>query len=503
MAAAKRKTASKSKASTSPLAAKAFSGLGFRNRTFDRFVESRCPEIMALKEHERAYMIGALWGQSTGRFKHNSGDDDLTAHHWENKQAVFGSARRFNEANALLDWFVKRTKAVIGESAEGWAVTAKGRKVVADYLQRSRQMLLTGFEDADAGLINGDGTPYRMQRDGISSRNQSGTRNTKHHRNIIDAAVPVNGDALHAFNEAADAWLYGEPCPPGFEWAFDKWNGIRNGRGKNRGPEYAKDRVGKAKAQASALLDIAKCSNVPGFVIPTRYMESEAGRLYVDGLLNLQRCYGEVRHAAFMGCYDVDIANCHWSLLAQMAAREGLATPGISYYLNNKKAVRDELALAAGISVDDAKFLLTAMIYGATMSASIAENRAAINKRIGNEAVGLALAFDPIKTLMSDLKRVKRPVMDAYQAKAHKAGVLVNDFGNEIGMEADSKTILAHILQGAEACALRAMMATLKGDVLLLQHDGLTCRTRPNKTHLEAAILKETGYALSLEIDAL
>lgn len=503
MAVAKRKTASKSKASTSPLAAKAFSGLGFRNRSFDRFVESCCPEILGIPDHEKAYMIGALWGWSTGRFKHNSGDDDLIPLHWKTKQDVFGSARRFNQVNALLAWFTKRTKAIVGKSAEGWAVTAKGRKIVTDYLQRSKQMLLTGFEDASAGLINGDGTPYRMQRDGIQSRNRAQTRNTKHTRNVIDAAVEINGDALHAFDEAADAWLYGGPCPPGFGWAFEKWQSIRDGRGKNRGPDYITDRVGKAKAQASALLDIAKCSNVPGFVIPTRYSESEAGRLYADGLLNLQRCYGEVRRAAFIGCFDVDIENCHWSLLAQMAAREGLATPGISDYLNNKRSVRDGLAMAAGISSDDAKFLLTAMIYGATLSETIPANRLAISQRIGQEAVGRALRFDKVKALMDDLSRVKKAVIASYAASSRKRGALVNDFGNEIGMDADDKEILAHILQGAEACALRALMSELKGDVLLLQHDGLTCRSKPNKAHLEAVILKETGYALSLEIDAL
>jgi len=482
---------------------KIFKALGYRNRSFDRFIESRCPEINALKDHEKAYMIGSLWGWSTGRFRHNSGDEDLIPHHWQNKQAVFGSARRFNEADRLMGWFRRRTKAIVGKSAEGWEVTAKGKKLVAEYLQRSKQMLLTGLEMPDAGLINGDGSVYRMQSDGISSRNLAGNRNTKHHRKVIDAAVPVNGDALHAFDEAADAWLYGEACPPGFEWAFEKWDGVRDGRGHNRGAEYAEDRVGKAKAQASALLDIAKCSNVPGFVIPTRYTESDAGRLYVDGLLNLQRCYGEVRRAAFMGCFDVDISNCHWSLLSQMAAREGLATPAISFYLNNKKPVRDGLALAAGISVDDAKFVLTAMIYGATLCASVQENKASINRRIGNQAVAHVLAFEPVKNLISDLNRVKGPVMNAYQAKSHKKGVLVNDFGNEIGAQEDGKVILAHILQGAEACALRAMMATLKGDVLLLQHDGLTCRTKPNKAQLEGVILKETGYALALEIDPL
>ena len=479
-----------------------FAGLGYRNRSFDRFIASRCQEFRDLREHEQCYMAGSLWGWSTGRFLHNSGDGDLIPHHWEPKQAVFGSAHRFNQVNDALGWFVKKTKAKIGKSAEGWAVTAQAKRLTTDYLQRSRQMLLTGLEDDDAGLINADGTPYRMQRDGLHSKTRTG-RTSKHSRNTIDTAVPINGDNLHAFDEAADAWLYGEPCPTGFEWAFKKWGDISGAQGRNRGEEYTRNRVEQAKVQASKLLDIAKCSNVPGFVVPTRYIESDAGRLYAEGSLNLQRCYGEVRRAAFAGCFDVDIENCHWALLAQMAEREGLATPGIKHYLANKEMVRRGLHVAADISLDDAKFLMTAMIYGATLSASIQENRLAISRRIGQEAVGLALEFKPVKALKADVKRVRAAVVSSYAAKSKKACVLVNDFGNEISLAADDKEILAHILQGAESCALRAMMQALKGDVLLLQHDGLTCKTSPNKTALEAHILAETGYALSLDIEQL
>lgn len=480
----------------------AYKSLGCRNRSFDRFLASQCDVFASLQEHEKCYMASALWGWSGGRFLHNSGDSDLIPHHWETKQAVFGSAKRFDEVNSALGWFVLTLKPKIGKSAGGWTVTAKAKKLTADYLQRSRQMLLTGLEEPESGLINADGSVYRMQRDGIQSKTRSG-KTSKHARNVIDTAVPINGDTLHEFDEAADAWLYGEECPPGFDWAFKKWNEIRDSRSPNRGREYARDRVEKAKAQASKLLDIAKCSNVPGFVVPTRYIESEAGRLYAEGMINLQRCYSEVRQAAFIGCYDVDFENCHWALLSQMAAREGMETPAITRYLNNKKATRLDLALAAGISEDDAKFMLVAMIYGATLSSSIAENRLAITRRLGWEAVERALAFEPLVALNNDVKRARKAVIAAYIAQTKKAGVLVNDFGNEIALAADDKEQLAHILQGAEALALRSLMTALKGDVLLLQHDGLTCKTKPNKADLENRILSETGFRLTLEIDQL
>lgn len=179
--------------------------------------------------------------------------------------------------------------------------------------------------------MNADGSPYRMPANGIRSTTATG-KHSRFPRKMIQAAIEIDGDNLHDFHHAAQAYLDGDPCPTPFQWAFDACEAIRTGRGPNSGEQIAQHRALMARDQASMMLDLAKRSGAPGFVIPTTYRESPAGRLYAEGPINLQRCVGEVRKTALRGCYDVDIANCHWSLLVQMAERLDEPAPHILHY---------------------------------------------------------------------------------------------------------------------------------------------------------------------------
>lgn len=483
-------------------AAQAAGGLGYRPRAFLKFLEIHEPGLNALATSEREHLASILWAMLAGRMTHNSGRDDLHPIHWRPKQAMFGSARRFDEINAALGWFTLEARPKVGESAGGWAMTEKAKNAAAQYLEQSLQYALTGLEDDGQGLVNADGKPYRTPADGIRSTTATG-KHSRFERRQIKAAIEVDGDNLHAFHHAAQAWLNGDPAPAGFQWAHDKWTAIRDGRGPNSGPEKAITRARMARDQASVMLDLAKRSCAPGYVIPTTYVESPAGRLYAEGPVNLQRCVGEVRRAALKGCYDVDIENCHWALLAQMAARLAIHTPHVTAYLGNKKAMRAQLAAAAGISVDDAKFVLLAMIYGATLARSPGENTHAIEERVGKEAADLIRNFKPVLDLHRDVKRARAAILKDYASRTKKKGYLVNDAGREIIASAEPRELLAHILQGAESCALEVMLRELQGSVALLQHDGLTCHGEPLVPRLEREILARTGYRLTLEVDRL
>lgn len=483
-------------------AAQAAEGLGYRPRAFLKFLEIHEPGLSALPTREREHLASILWAMLNGRLTHNSGRDDLTPIHWRTKQAMFGSAYRFDEIHTALDWFTLELKPKVGKHAGGWAMTDKAKSLGSKYLEHAVQYALTGLEPDERGLVNADGKPYRMPADGIRSTTATG-KHSRFERRQIQAAIEVDGDNLHAFHYAAQAWLDGDKAPAGFQWAHDKWTAIRDGRGPNSGPEKATSRARMARDQASVMLDLAKRSGAPGFVIPTTYVESPAGRLYAEGPVNLQRCVGEVRRAALKGCYDVDISNCHWALLAQMAARLAVPTPHVLDYLANKKAMRAQLAAAAGISVDDAKFVLLAMIYGATLARSPNEQTRAIEERVGKEAADLIRKFKPVLNLHRDVKRARSAIIDDYTKRTRKAGYLVNDAGREIIASAEPRELLAHVLQGAESCALEVMLSELRGSVALLQHDGLTCHGEPLVPRLEREILARTGYRLTLEVERL
>ena len=57
---------------------------------------------------------------------------------------------------------------------------------------------------------------------------------------------------------------------------------------------------------------------------------------------------------------------------------------------------------------------------------------------------------------------------------------------------------LAHLLQGIEAKALRAVIQAMPHDVLLLMHDGFVTSKRVNTRELEKVVREETGYRLTL-----
>jgi hypothetical protein len=475
---------------------------GYRPKAFTSHIRAESEAFRALNEAHQMGMAAILWSMHAGRFTHNSGVEDVSAIHWRGKASMFGSAKQFTETNALLEWFVLDIKPRRGHSAGGWRMTERAKEICMGYQENSKQYALSGLEPDEKGLVNPDGSPYRMPADGIRSRTSSGNH-TRFPKKQIHAAVEIEGDNLHKFHHAAQAYLDGEKPAAAFRWSHDEWNAIRTGRGPNSGEDAAIHRATEAKQQASIMLDLAKRSGAPGFVLPTTYRESNAGRLYAEGQYNLQRCLSEVRRAALKGCYDVDIANCHWSLLAQMADRLGEKAPHILHYLDNKKATRAEIASAGGISTVDAKFLLLAVVYGATLARSQKENQRAIEQRLGMEATDRLRELPLVLDLYGDVRRIGRAVLLDYQARSKKPGALVNDAGREIGLKSNSREKLAHILQGAESMALQSMLKTLAGSVALLQHDGLTVHGKPEVAKLERRIKADTGYGLTLEIEQL
>lgn len=144
-----------------------------------------------------------------------------------------------------------------------------------------------------------------------------------------------------------------------------------------------------------------------------------------------------------------------------------------------------------------------AAIYGATLARSPDANKAAIEERIGSDAVERLRTFEPVLHLFREVNRAGKAIIEDYAARTKKNGVLVNDAGREIGLRGNAREKLAHILQGAESCALEAMLQALKGRVALLQHDGLTIHGEPDIQHLEHEIKTRTGYRLTLEVDQL
>jgi len=189
-----------------------------------------------------------------------------------------------------------------------------------------------------------------------------------------------------------------------------------------------------------------------------------------------------------------------------MANRCGVPTPAINSYLDNKKAVRQELAMVSGTDIDGAKTILIALIYGGRLTQNMSEKHSELARKVGAEAAGLASKSSVIKGLKVDLNAARKAVISYYEKRSAKTGYLLNDAGKQIESSKADKLKLAHILQGAEVMALIAMTSVLTDSVSLLQHDGLTVIGKPNYETVrivEGAIKEQTGFSLSVEIDEL
>ena len=475
----------------------------FRPKGWDEHL-SQYPYFSSLLENEKRGLSAFVWAMYANAIPHKSHRVDLTPIHWEAKKSIFGSAARFDEINGMLGWFEKELEGVKGKWASGWKLTDHGYKVASGFFLEILSKLATKYDDLVTGLIDAAGSPYRTPSDAFRSTTATGAK-CRFPRNVMSSLVEVNSQNLLDLIVASERWLNGDPFPEHLGWLKYHWDEYK----RCYGDQKSYSRVLLAGRQAHLMLSLSNSSRNKDALVPTIYSESKAGRLYAMGHVNLQRCVGEVRRLALQGCYDVDIENCHWSLLSQMAIRIGIDTPTISYYLNNKKMVRSDIARFAGITTDDAKFVLISLIYGAVLRCrgsreSFDDKKNAIEAKLGRDVVETLAGHPVLQGLVEDLRKSSRGVVEYYRNQTRKkGGVVVNDAGREIDGSISKRKILSHILQGAESEAMRVMIEELMGNIVLLQHDGVTVKVKPDLGGLERKIHDRTGFSLSLEAELL
>ena len=225
-----------------------------------------------------------------------------------------------------------------------------------------------------------------------------------------------------------------------------------------------------------------------------RYVESDSGRLYAVNGANLQNAPAVIRHAALSGRWDYDVENCHFAIAAQMAKKAGFQCVAIEHYMAHKKAVRKEIADTIGISINQTKTCLLAVMYGARTT-TWHEN--AIPQAIGDKTDALR-SFPLFANIATNVKLARAVILK--QHKLNRQGGLANAFGKSIKADVHSpEQRLAHLIQGVEALALLTCIERHPGEIVLVQHDGFTAAKPLDVAALEQAIQTATGYALTLE----
>lgn len=451
------------------------------------------PSFKALPVIDQGPLSSLLYSVHIGNFSHNSGNRGSFPIHWEAKQEKFGTAGHFDRLNAAVRWFSKVRGAKIGESAEEWTLTNKAKKLLADYHDQAKKQhqLFFDLPDSSRQFVDREGKPCRKPQSPIASKASNGT-NTKFKAWELPLNVTIAGHNLHAFLSAAEARYHGDPCPKGFEWAWNSWDEIESASGA----ESLNIRISETIAQSAEFLKTAWVSKLKGFVVHQSYEESKSGRLVAQGILNLQNCHREIRQACLPGHYDYDIECCHYALLSNLAKRQGFTTHRINEYTRDKKKLRLEVQMATGGTLDDAKAIITSLIYGAPLTAS---PQGSIAQRVGVRGADRLLDLHTLAALNAELKEARAKVLEAHRSEVERTGRITNAAGRRIqakGIKANK--LLAHILTGEESEVLKVSIAFASAQIALLAHDGFVTVQPIDKAALVARIEKATGHKLSI-----
>jgi hypothetical protein len=465
----------------------------FRPIQFDHFINKRLPDDLNLSNRERTGLSVLTWSLFSNCIPHKSGYEGLTPIHFNAKKLYFRTAKRFDQVNADLGWFELVLPARKGRYAAGWRLTEKCRDILEKFFSEVHLNFKEKHELYKPAHVDGSGNVFRTPQGAVRSLTATGSK-TRFPKSLLSVHVPVCIHTLLELNEAADALVCGQNVANYSPELINFWKKMIVDLGYERGLR----RIRRAQEQTQAILASSRQLSSELCVIPTIYSESRAGRFYALGHVNLQRCVGEVRRMALRGAYDIDIENCHWTLLAQMAARVGIETQAVDHYISNKRSLRNEIAGLAGISIDDAKFVLISLIYGAKLG-FCGNVTGAIEGRLGAAVTQRLMEIEIVKGLISDLRASEGAIIQYYSELTKKSGVIVNDAGRQISCHESKKKIMSHILQGAESEILLAMLEEVTGNPLVLQHDGFTIGEKQDLKMMEAAIKHKTGFVVSLE----
>lgn len=377
-------------------------------------------------------------------------------------------ARRFGRGgfsviNARLGIFdVTRQWSVHRNLTKAYTLKPAVAQVVADYLQKGRRRLTS--------LVSESGLRLRTLLKAVASKDMDGITARAWARAKPLNNVPVDVPMLKALKAELDA--------------------MQGPHTRNLFGNLPPDAVAYSRDMVAKILRMAKVDVSGEGYVMLRYVEATSGRLYARGI-NLQTVPSLIKQAALHGLLEYDFENCHYAIFQQMAARFGFQCPAIQNYLANKKATRSRIALDVGITEEQAKVCLLAIMYGARQS-EWHEN--AIPQSIGKKAA--ALYQHPLFAgIAAEIEQGRKAIIAGWHRREK---TLLNDAGKSISTKASDKQILAHLIQGVEARMLRAALDLYQPDIVLLQHDGFASTKQLDRALIEQAIQTATGYQIKV-----
>ena len=241
---------------------------------------------------------------------------------------------------------------------------------------------------------------------------------------------------------------------------------------------------------------IAVGTEVPEYTEPTK------GARRYHAVQNLPKT---VRAKVFKGWFDYDIEAAAPTLVYQLACRvhrnyeptkAGAPYPAVQRLVDDRTAVRQHIVDVTGLDFTTAKGIVVALFFGAQL---VPHEKQAIFRLVRSDREAMAkLKADPFVTAFRrDVKAMWTLLLMDENARngklAFRTGVVVPKAATK------SKQKMAMYLR-LERQVIDVVEAELRRDgaVPVLIHDGFMVQGRIDKTGIESAIQRETGFVIRL-----
>lgn len=425
-----------------------------------------------LSAEHQVRMAWLIWIEGTKRRTHQKDSEYMSLHYLElDKEYGFGRGG-FRAINADLKIFDEKPchfnpKGKTSNTyTTGYRLTDHVRELKEKYLKPRRERLTR--------LISMDAKAMRTLPGAIDSKDLNGVTATAWREAKPFNKVPVHLDLLKEIYDHLEMMLTPEMLAQDSLFAKAELDDIN----------YRLEVTGQ-------LIKLAQTDIVGRGYIQHRYAEASTGRLYAHGF-SLQTAPKLIRHAALHGLHDYDVENCHFAIFSQLSDKYGYQADAIAHYLSHKEEVRDGIAERVGITKNQAKMCLLALMFGARLSER-EEN--AIPDAIGVTKAKQLYADHQFAAIAKDIKEGRAAILDGWPKRRL---TLMNDMGKRVGKKEPAEIRLAHIIQGIEAKALLAAIKVYPDEIVLLMHDGFVATKHLDVALIERRILEETGYRLVL-----
>jgi hypothetical protein len=411
-----------------------------------------------------------VWVGATKHRKHHHFNGAMSFNYMELNQ-FFGRGQ-FKAINARLNFF---------KQSKNWSMSENWTKGYwfSEIVIQSREEYLNRHWRKSTRLLMANGAALKTIPSAIASKDINGTTTTAWSNIKHLNRIKVDLSALRRLHK----WLRN---------IRDNW---REGRAPSDlvttyPPLFYIEQLTDLTSQ---IIRLAKVEVSGHGYITQRYLMVNSGRLYAQGI-NLQTVHSLIKQAALSGLWEYDFSNCHFTIMQKMAEKYDYQCKAINNYLANKKSIRQMIAEEAGISIEQAKSCLLAIMYGAKASE---RNENAIPKDIGQNAAKRLYQVGQFNEIKDDIAGARSVILKNWKRTAN--GSLTNAFGKAISGTARPVEQIAHLIQGVEATALRAAIDPYPDHIVLLQHDGFAASSRLNTADIMEAVFRATGYWLNME----